>query len=59
LSPPATVTEGRLAVLAENQVNRISIGIESFRNMQGITYRNDNVGFLFQIIKQSPIDARN
>jgi len=60
---PATVTEDRLAVLVENQVNRISIGIESFSvseaKAMGRPQKQQTVEHALTLIKQTPIDVLN
>ncbi len=60
---PATVTEDRLGVCVENQVNRISIGIESFSvseaNAMGRPQKEHEVERALHLIKQADIDTLN
>jgi oxygen-independent coproporphyrinogen-3 oxidase len=60
---PATVTEDRLDVLVENQVNRISIGVESFivseANAMGRPQKQQVVEHALHLIQQANIDILN
>ncbi|HHL18523.1 MAG TPA: coproporphyrinogen III oxidase family protein [Thiothrix sp.] len=60
---PATVTEDRLDVFVENQVNRISIGIESFivseANAMGRPQKQQDVEHALCLIQQANIDILN
>lgn len=60
---PATVTEDRLMILKEYQVNRISIGIESFSvkeaNAMGRPQKGREVTQALDLLKQANFDVLN
>ncbi len=60
---PATVTEDRLDVFVEHQVNRISMGIESFivseANAMGRPQKQHDVEHALRLIQQANIDILN